>query len=63
MHHLCFTASAPEVAALRERLAARGIAIERERPRNFGAQGWGVSLYFTDPDGISVEVRHYPAAD
>jgi catechol 2,3-dioxygenase-like lactoylglutathione lyase family enzyme len=59
-NHLCFTLSRPAVAALRRRLARRGIPIARESPRNYGALGWGVSLYFHDPDGVQLEARYYP---
>lgn len=58
-NHFCFTVSRREVANLRRRLARRGIPITRQSKRNFGARGWGVSLYFDDPDGVSVEVRYY----
>lgn len=60
-NHLCFTLSRQGVTTLRRKLAARGIPIERESRRNFGARGWGVSLYFADPDGITVEARYYAA--
>jgi catechol 2,3-dioxygenase-like lactoylglutathione lyase family enzyme len=60
-NHLCFTLSRAAVAALRRRLARRGIPIERESPRNYGARGWGVSLYFRDPDGVELEARYYDA--
>lgn len=59
-HHVCFTLSRLEVRNLRRRLARRNIPIVRESRRNFGARGWGVSLYIEDPDGISVEFRYYP---
>lgn len=58
-NHLCFTLSRNDVQALRERLARRGIPILRESPRNYGARGWGVSLYIEDPDGITLEARYY----
>lgn len=60
-NHLCFTLSRQGVAALRRKLARRGIPIQRESKRNYGARGWGVSLYVEDPDGISVEARYYAA--
>ena len=58
-NHLCFTLPRRDVATVRRRLARLGVPIVREAPRNFGARGWGVSFYFDDPDGISLEVRHY----
>ncbi len=61
-NHLCFTLSRREVGNLRRRLKRRGVPIVRESRRNFGARGWGVSLYIADPDGVSVEVRYYREA-
>lgn len=58
-NHLCFALSRAGVTALRRRLAKGAIAIARESPRNFGARGWGVSVYFYDPDGIELEARYY----
>jgi catechol 2,3-dioxygenase-like lactoylglutathione lyase family enzyme len=60
-NHLCFTLSRQGVAALRKRLQGLGVPIVQESPRNFGARGWGVSLYFEDPDGVRLEARYYPS--
>jgi extradiol dioxygenase family protein len=43
---------------LRERLAARQIAIEGPLPR-WGARGNGTSFYFHDPEGNEIEARYY----
>jgi catechol 2,3-dioxygenase-like lactoylglutathione lyase family enzyme len=59
LHHLCLATSAMAVAALRERLDGLGIAITNVDNHNFGARGFGRSIYFQDPDGISIEVRYY----
>lgn len=59
-NHLCIATTTEALAALRERLAARSIAITRSADHNFGARGFGRSIYFDDPDGISIEVRDYP---
>lgn len=61
-HHLCLATTTEALAALRARLAARSIPITRFDDHNFGAQGFGRSIYFDDPDGISIEVRDYPRA-
>jgi catechol 2,3-dioxygenase-like lactoylglutathione lyase family enzyme len=58
-NHICFTLSAQGVRTVRRRLARMGVPIDRESGRNYGARGWGVSLYVYDPDRISVEVRYY----
>lgn len=59
-NHLCLATTAQELAALKRRLAERSIAITRSDDHNFGALGFGRSIYFDDPDGISIEVRDYP---
>jgi catechol 2,3-dioxygenase-like lactoylglutathione lyase family enzyme len=61
-NHFCLTLSRAAIAALSRRLKRRGIAIEREHPHNFGARGFGVALYFRDPDGLLLEARYYPSA-
>ena len=59
-NHLCLATTTAALAQLRGRLAARSIAITRADDHNFGALGFGRSIYFDDPDGISIEVRDYP---
>jgi len=61
-NHLCFATTAEVLAQVKGRLAARSIAITKVDDHNFGARGYGRSIYFDDPDGISIEVRDYPAA-
>lgn len=59
-NHLCFSLSAAGLRALEARLARGGVTVLRRDPRNFGARGYGSSIYFRDPDGITLEARHYP---
>lgn len=61
-NHVCLTLSSSEFTALRRRLRAKGIPVVRESRRNFGARGYARSIYIQDPDGVTVEARHYPAA-
>ena len=49
--HLCFTATADEIAEWREHLAARNIAIESD----FEWPKGGHSIYIRDPSGNSIE--------
>jgi catechol 2,3-dioxygenase-like lactoylglutathione lyase family enzyme len=58
-NHLCFTLSRQGYRNLKKRLARRRVAIVRRSRRNFGAQGYGISLYFLDPDGLTLEARYY----
>ena len=61
-NHVCFTLSQAGVAAVRRRLKRLRVPIVQESPRNYGARGWGVSLYFLDPDGVRLEARYYRRA-
>jgi catechol 2,3-dioxygenase-like lactoylglutathione lyase family enzyme len=59
-NHLCFALSQRALAALEGRLARGGLAITHRDAHNFGARGWGSSIYFRDPDGVTLEARFYP---
>jgi glyoxylase I family protein len=59
-NHLCITVDRPGMAAVKRRLARGGVPITHRDDHNFGARGWGRSIYFNDPDGTSIEVRFYP---
>jgi catechol 2,3-dioxygenase-like lactoylglutathione lyase family enzyme len=61
LNHFCLAVDTRAFAALKRRLARRGVAITRQDDHNYGARGWGRSVYVEDPDRTSVEVRHYPA--
>jgi catechol 2,3-dioxygenase-like lactoylglutathione lyase family enzyme len=55
--HLCFSATASEIAAWKARLEERGVAVEADfnwPPRN-GEEKGGRSIYFRDPSGNSLE--------
>lgn len=49
--HLCFAATASGIAAWKQRLEARGVAIEAD----FEWPNGGRSIYFRDPSGNSIE--------
>lgn len=49
--HLCFAATADEIAAWKTRLESQGIAIEAD----FEWRSGGRSIYFRDPSGNSIE--------
>jgi catechol 2,3-dioxygenase-like lactoylglutathione lyase family enzyme len=58
-NHFCLTLTPQAFRVARRRLARRGVPITRVSARNFGARGYARSIYFDDPDGISVELRCY----
>ena len=59
MDHFCLTIEPFDEAALRAHLADHGIAAGAVEKR-YGAEGQGPSLYITDPDGNTVELKGPP---
>lgn len=58
--HLCLVVDGVDLAEL----AASGTVDVVSGPSHlWGAQGMGVGLYVTDPDGTVVELRTYPRAE
>jgi len=49
--HLCFAANAEEIEAWKQKLVAKGVAIEAD----FEWPNGGRSIYFRDPSGNSLE--------
>jgi len=43
-----------------EMVAANRVEVVRGPAKVFGARGMGVSVYTRDPDGNTIELRHYP---
>ncbi len=61
MDHFAISIAPFDEAALRAHLNARGVEIG-EVARRYGAQGEGPSMYITDPDGNTVELKGPPEA-
>ena len=59
MDHFCLTIEPFDEVALRAHLADHGIAAGAVKTR-YGAEGQGPSLYITDPDGNTVELKGPP---
>jgi len=57
--HFCLRIAPFEESALRAHLAAHGIAAG-EAVQRYGAEGSGPSLYISDPDGNTVELKGPP---
>jgi glyoxylase I family protein len=60
LDHFCLRIAPFEETALRAHLAAHGVEAGEAVPR-YGAEGSGPSLYITDPDGNTVELKGPPA--
>lgn len=55
--HLCLRVEPFDEAALAQHLAAHNVPIHGPAAVNFGAEGEGLSLYISDPDGNTVELK------
>lgn len=55
--HLCLRIEPFDETALVAHLAQFGITPEAQAEVNFGAEGDGLSLYFRDPDGNTIELK------
>lgn len=58
-NHLCFSLSPRALERLRRTLSERDIVISKTNPHNFGARGFGRSVYFEGPEGVQLEARTY----
>jgi catechol 2,3-dioxygenase-like lactoylglutathione lyase family enzyme len=47
LNHFCLALEYTDWTALRERLLSAGIELHRDRSRNWGAKGDGISMYFS----------------
>jgi glyoxylase I family protein len=56
LDHLCLNVEDFDLARVTAHLQAHGVAIG-ESGRRYGAGGFGVSLYLTDPEGNGLELR------
>ena len=56
MDHLCLRVEPFDQDAIVTHLKKHGVAVGDIRPR-FGAEGNGVSIYLTDPEGNTVELK------
>ena len=56
LDHLCLNVDDFDLAEVEAHLKAHGAAVG-ESGRRFGAGGFGVSIYLTDPEGNGLELR------
>lgn len=57
LDHLCLRVEPFDEAALLAHLIDQKVEVPGPVPYNFGAEGVGLSLYFSDPDGNIVELK------
>lgn len=59
LDHFCFRVEPFDAAAIRARLEASGVKAGPVEAR-YGAEGYGPSIYVTDPEGNVVELKGPP---
>jgi glyoxylase I family protein len=59
LDHFCLRIDPYDEAALRAWLAAKGVSVG-ETGQRYGAEGEGPSLYLSDPEGNTVELKGPP---
>jgi catechol 2,3-dioxygenase-like lactoylglutathione lyase family enzyme len=60
MDHLCFRIESFDEVSLAEYLESHGVECGRVTSR-YGAEGYGLSMYVSDPEGNTVELKGPPA--
>lgn len=63
LDHLCLRIEPFDETALRTHLLPFGLAADQRPESRFGAEGEGLSVYFSDPDGNVVELKGPGRAD
>jgi len=61
LNHVCLAIRNEEWASFLRRIRKNGVSLLEGPIPRWGAHGTGVSVYFHDPEGNRIEVRHYPA--
>ncbi|MGD1000253.1 MAG: VOC family protein [Candidatus Brocadiia bacterium] len=61
LNHVCLAIRKGEWASFLKRIRKCGVHVLEGPVPRWGAHGTGISVYFYDPDGNKIEVRHYPA--
>jgi catechol 2,3-dioxygenase-like lactoylglutathione lyase family enzyme len=56
LDHFCLRVDPFEPAAIRKRLESLGVKVDAPK-RRFGAEGYGDSMYLTDPEGNRIELK------
>jgi glyoxylase I family protein len=60
LDHFCLSIRCDDLAAAARQLRERGVALEGDLVRRYGAYGEGPSLYIRDPDGYLIELKPRP---
>lgn len=60
LNHFTMVVDTADFEAFQKHLVEHGVTIDEGPGRRWGARGYGMSVYFHDPDGNRIEVRCYP---
>ena len=60
LNHFTMVVDPADFEAFQKHLTEHGVKIEEGPGRRWGARGYGMSVYFSDPDRNRIEVRCYP---
>jgi catechol 2,3-dioxygenase-like lactoylglutathione lyase family enzyme len=63
LNHFCLSLIKRDWEALHGRLLENKIPLKEGPVQRWGAQGTGTSIYFSDPEGNTIEVRYYELSD
>ena len=63
LNHFCISMTKQTWDELKERLNSNNIEIEEGPVHRWGAHGTGISIYFRDPEGNTIEARYYEQQD
>jgi len=57
LEHFCLSVKCDDMPAAAAELRKKGVQVEQENPKFFGAYGDSPSFYVRDPDGYKVELK------
>jgi catechol 2,3-dioxygenase-like lactoylglutathione lyase family enzyme len=60
LNHFTMVVDVADFETFQKHLTEHGVTIAEGPGRRWGARGYGMSVYFSDPDGNRIEVRCYP---
>jgi catechol 2,3-dioxygenase-like lactoylglutathione lyase family enzyme len=63
LNHFCMVIEPVEMPDVVAHLEAHGVTIDEGPATRWGAHGNATSIYFNDPEGNRIEIRHYGDAD
>ncbi len=63
LNHFCMVIEPAELPEVVAHLEAHGVTVDEGPATRWGAHGNATSIYFNDPEGNRIEIRHYGDAD